>query len=116
MLRHIARLTRPVGALGSEARAIAASATSSSTGAVDATAPERTSHAGGAPWQTRAVHALACAIRGFGPAEWHERFSLARRWIDLPTRYLDLRAVHVLAVLEHWRATGFAGSAACATV
>jgi hypothetical protein len=62
------------------------------------------------------VHALACAIRVFGPAEWDERFSLARRWIDLPTPYLDLRAVHVLAVLEHWRATGSADSAECAIV
>ena len=70
-----------------------------------------TSYPGGAPWQARAVHALACAIDVFGPAEWEERFALAQRWIDQPTPFLDVRAVHVLAMLDHWRTTGSAASA-----
>jgi hypothetical protein len=69
------------------------------------------SHAGGPAWQTRALHALACAVSTFGGAEWDERFRRGLTWIDGPLAYLDLRAVGVLAVLEHWRATGDPASA-----
>lgn len=65
-----------------------------------------TSYAGGPPWQARALHALACAVGTFGQAEWDARFRRAVTWLDGPLAYLDVRAVGVLAVLEHWRATG----------
>jgi hypothetical protein len=69
------------------------------------------SHAGGPAWQTRALHALACAVGSFGGTEWDARFRRGLAWIDAPTPYLDLRAVGVLAVLEHWRATADPSSA-----
>lgn len=65
-----------------------------------------TSSSGGAPWQARALHALAWGIAAFGDAEWEERFQRALRWVDVPMRYADIRAVCVLAVLKHWQATG----------
>lgn len=71
-----------------------------------------TSHAGGAAWQARAVYALAWAVATFGGDEWDERFRRALRCIDDEMPYLDVRAVCVLAVLKHWRATGAADSAA----
>ena len=37
--------------------------------------------------------------------EWEERFRRGLRWLDGPMPYLDVRAVCVLAALEHWRAT-----------
>jgi hypothetical protein len=70
-----------------------------------------TSHAGGAAWQARALHALACAVATFGGAEWDARFARALRWIDDKPIHLDLQAVCVLAALEHWHATGAADSA-----
>ncbi len=70
-----------------------------------------TSHAGGAAWQARALHALACAVAAFGVDEWDERFTRAVRWVDDDMPYLDVRAVCVLAALEHWRATGASASA-----
>ena len=70
-----------------------------------------TSLPGGGPWQARAAHALACAVSTFGESEWDERFQRAAGWLDAPTPYLDLRAVGVLAVLEHWQATGSSASA-----
>jgi hypothetical protein len=70
-----------------------------------------TSHAGGPAWQARAVHALACAVATFGPDKWGERFNRAVQWADVPTPFLDVRAVHVLAVVEHWRATKASDSA-----
>jgi hypothetical protein len=70
-----------------------------------------TSHAGGSAWQARALHALACAVHLPEAEEWHERFTRAVAWLDAPIPYLDVRAVCVLAVLEHWRATGSADSA-----
>ena len=78
---------------------------------------ERNRHAstslpGGAPWQARDTHALACAVATFGESEWDVRFQRAMAWLDVPTPYLDVRAVGVLAVLEHWRATGSSTSAA----
>jgi hypothetical protein len=69
------------------------------------------SRAGGAAWQARALHALACGVAVFGTPEWDERFKRAVRWADAPTPYLDVRAVHVLAVVEHWRASSASDSA-----
>ena len=71
-----------------------------------------TSQPGGGPWQARATHALACAITTFRDHEWGARFELAVAWLDAPSPYLDVRAVGVLAALEHWQATGSATSAA----
>jgi hypothetical protein len=73
-----------------------------------------TSAPGSGPWQARATHALACGIRTFGEAEWDERFRRAVEWLHAPTPYLDLRAISVLAALEHWRSTGSAASGAVA--
>ena len=70
-----------------------------------------TSYPGGPPWQARAVHALACAAVTFGGDEWAERFRRGLPWLDAPSPYLDVRAVSVLAALEHWRGTGDAASA-----
>jgi hypothetical protein len=70
-----------------------------------------TSHAGGSAWQARALHALAYGVADFGGDEWNERFSRALPWLDDAIPYLDMRAVCVLAVLEHWRATGASDSA-----
>ncbi|GAC1315017.1 MAG: hypothetical protein NVSMB2_05540 [Chloroflexota bacterium] len=70
-----------------------------------------TSHPGGPAWQARAIHALACGIAITGEEEWDERFRRALTWIDDASPYLDVRAVAVLAVLEHWRATGAPSSA-----
>ena len=70
-----------------------------------------TSHAGGAAWQARGLLALAYGVAAFGVDEWDERFTRAIRWIDDHMPYLDVRAVCVLAALEHWRATGAADSA-----
>jgi hypothetical protein len=70
-----------------------------------------TSYPGGPPWQARALHALACGLAAFGDDEWDERFSRALPWLDDAIPYLDVRAVCVLAVLEHWRARGDAASA-----
>jgi hypothetical protein len=70
-----------------------------------------TSRPGGGPWQARATHALACAVSTFGELEWDARFKLAVSWLDAPTPYLDVRAVGVLAALQHWQATGSPESA-----
>jgi hypothetical protein len=70
-----------------------------------------TSYPGGPQWQARALHALACGVATFGVDEWEQRFRRALRWVDQPIPYLDVRAVAVLAVLEHWRATGHGDSA-----
>lgn len=71
-----------------------------------------TSHAGGPAWQARALHALACALETFGDDDdWDERFLRGVLWIDDDMPYLDVRAVSVLAALQHWRATGAAESA-----
>ncbi len=70
-----------------------------------------TSRPGGAPWQARALHALAVGVMLVGGGEWDERFQRALRWIEDACPYLDVRAVAVLAVLEHWRATGATDSA-----
>jgi hypothetical protein len=71
----------------------------------------RTSRAGEPAWQARALHALACGIAIDANTEYVERFARALPWIDDAMPYLDIRAVCVLALLEHWRATG---AAACA--
>ena len=65
-----------------------------------------TSHAGGPAWQARALHALACGVGVAGGDEWDERFARALPWVDEAIPYMDVRAVCVLAMLEHWRATG----------
>jgi hypothetical protein len=70
-----------------------------------------TSQAGGPAWQARALHALACGVTVFGGDEWADRFGRALPWVDHGTPYMDVRAVGVLAVLEHWRATGASDSA-----
>jgi hypothetical protein len=71
----------------------------------------QTSAPGGAPWQARGLHALACGVAVFGGQEWDQRFTRALPWIDARMPYLDVRAVGVLALLEHWRATGSGASA-----
>jgi hypothetical protein len=70
-----------------------------------------TSYAGGPQWQARALHALAVAVATFGAGEWEDRYQRALACIDEAMPYLDIRAVCVLAALEHWRATGAAASA-----
>jgi hypothetical protein len=70
-----------------------------------------TSHAGGSAWQARALHALACGVAIMGGDEWDERFRRALPWVEDGIPYLDVRAVCVLAVLEHWRATRAVDSA-----
>jgi hypothetical protein len=70
-----------------------------------------TSYPGGPAWQARAVHALACGVATFGDSEWEERFQRGVRWLDDSIPYLDVRAVAVLAALQHWRATRSADSA-----
>jgi len=70
-----------------------------------------TSQPGGGPWQARATQALACAVATFGEPEWDARLKCAASWLDPPTPYLDVRAVGVLAALEHWHATGSSESA-----
>jgi hypothetical protein len=70
-----------------------------------------TSYPGGPAWQARAIHAMACAVATFADDEWDERFMRALPWVDVTIPYLDVRAVCVLAVLEHWRATGDSASA-----
>jgi hypothetical protein len=71
----------------------------------------KTSRAGGPAWQARALHALACGSALFTDGEWDERFRRAVPGIDAGMPYLDVRAVGVLAMLEHWRATAAAESA-----
>jgi hypothetical protein len=70
-----------------------------------------TSHLGGPQWQARAVHALACGVATFGGDEWEMPFRRGLRWLDGDMPYLDVRAVCVLAALQHWRATGDSRSA-----
>ncbi len=69
-----------------------------------------TSCPGGPQWQARALHALACGVATLG-GEWDERFRRGLPWVDEFIPYLDVRAVCVLAALEHWQATGSASSA-----
>ena len=64
-----------------------------------------TSRLGGWPWTVRAMHALARGVETLGGTEYVERFERGLRWLDRPTRYLDQRAVAVLAALEYWTAT-----------
>lgn len=70
-----------------------------------------TSQPGGPAWQGRALHALACGVSMPGGDEWDDRFRRALPWVDQDIPYLDVRAVCVLAALEHWRATGSSESA-----
>jgi hypothetical protein len=70
-----------------------------------------TSRPGGPAWQARAVHAFACVVATFGGETWHARFQRGMRWLDDPHPYLDVRAVGVLAAVEHWRSTGEPSSA-----
>lgn len=72
-----------------------------------------TSFPGGAPWQARALHALAWGVAAFAGDEWEERFDRGLRWIDPAMPYMDVRAVCVLAALKHWQATGSPLSADC---
>jgi hypothetical protein len=74
-----------------------------------------TSLPGGPQWQARALHAMACGVATFGGGEWDERFRRGLPWVEGFLPYLDVRAVCVLAVLEHWRATGSVASLAHAT-
>jgi len=75
----------------------------------------RTSQLGGAPWQARALHALACGQLTFGnAADWDAAFRRGLPWIDDGMPYLDIRAVAVMAVVQHWQATGERTSAAFA--
>jgi hypothetical protein len=61
---------------------------------------------GGPAWQARAVHALACVVATFGGHAWDAYFRRGVRWLDEPLPYLDVRAVGVLGIIQHWRATG----------
>jgi hypothetical protein len=70
-----------------------------------------TSWPGGPAWQARAVHALACVVATFGGEAWDARFQRGVRWLDDWLAYMDVRAVAVLAAVEHWRATGDPSSA-----
>jgi hypothetical protein len=70
-----------------------------------------TSYAGGPSWQARALHALACGHAALGGMEWAERFDRAVAWVDADMPYFDVRAVCVLAAIEHWRATHSSDSA-----
>ena len=70
-----------------------------------------TSSLGGQPWQARALHALAWGISTFGGDEWKERFDRALPWLNGASRHYDVRSVGLLAILQHWRATGAASSA-----
>ncbi|HEY3118167.1 MAG TPA: hypothetical protein VGK54_15595, partial [Chloroflexota bacterium] len=69
-----------------------------------------TSSPGGRPWQARALHALAWGVSTFGEQEWSDRFDRAVPWLDGASPHLDLRAVCVLAAIQHWRATGATSS------
>jgi hypothetical protein len=69
-----------------------------------------TSSEGGQPWQARALHALAWATATFGGDEWGERFNRGLSCIDASYRHMDVRAVCLLAVIQHWQATGAASS------
>src|SRR5439155_6839661 len=69
-----------------------------------------TSALGGQPWQARALHALAWGVSTFGEPEWAERFDRALPWVDAASPHLDVRAVCVLAAVQHWQATGAASS------
>jgi hypothetical protein len=71
-----------------------------------------TSYLGGPQWQARAVHAMACGVATFGADEWDARFRRGLRWLDGALPYLDVRAVGVLAALQHWQATADSASAA----
>ena len=64
-----------------------------------------TSMPGDGPWVARAMHALACGVSAYGDADCAESFSKGLPWLDRVTPYLDVRAVCVMAALEHWRAT-----------
>lgn len=63
----------------------------------------RTSGEPQGPWLARACHALAAGAAAFsdGPAE--EAFARALPWLKQPTPHLDVRAVALLAALEHPR-------------
>jgi hypothetical protein len=63
------------------------------------------SRPGGAPWTARALHALACGYAALGRRDCAERFDAGLRWLERPGLPLDLRAVGVLALLEHWAAS-----------
>ena len=67
-----------------------------------------TSRPGNGPWTARAMHALAAGLAAFGDAEYAERFERGLSCLDQPTPYLDVRAVAVLAALDHWSVTGAA--------
>lgn len=70
-----------------------------------------TSIPGGPQWQARALRSLAFGVATFGGGEWDERFNRGLRWVEEFIPYLDVRALCVLAVLEHWQATGSPSSA-----
>lgn len=65
-----------------------------------------TSRPGGGPWHARAMHALACGLSAFGDEQYAAAFEAGLDQLDRPARYLDVRAVAILAALEFWRATG----------
>lgn len=71
----------------------------------------RTSLLGGPAWQARALHALACGLATFGDSDWDAAYRLGLPWIDAGMPHLDVRAVAVLAAVQHWRATGAPTSA-----
>jgi hypothetical protein len=64
-----------------------------------------TSRPGDGPWVARAMHALACGVSAFADADCAESFEKGLPWLDRATPYLDVRAVCVMAALEHWHAT-----------
>jgi hypothetical protein len=63
-----------------------------------------TSAPGGTSWTIRAMHALAYGASTFRRAAWAAAFDRGLRWLHHPLRYLDLRALAVLALLTRYPA------------
>jgi hypothetical protein len=68
-----------------------------------------TSVAGGWWWAARALHALAWGFATFGEPEYARAFNRGIPWLQQSTDNLDVRALCVLAALEHTSASGDGG-------
>jgi hypothetical protein len=69
----------------------------------------RSSVPGGTAWTARAMQALATACATFGDQRYADAFERGLPWLDQPTPWLDVRAVHVLTALEYSTVSGSAG-------
>jgi hypothetical protein len=67
--------------------------------------------ASGMSWTVRAMHALACGAATFPAGPCAAAFDRGLTWICQPIRYLDLRALAVLALLVRYPASWPAGMA-----